>query len=116
MRIFQSHIILEGLEIECQVWIVMKHLLPSRWCSGEEFACHCSRHRRCRLDPWVRKIPWRKKWQHTPGFLPGKFHGQSLAGPQSRKESDRTEYTRMTPTLCLLGSSISLMGQKGKVV
>ena len=32
-------------------------------------------------DPRVRKIPWRKKWQPTPVFLPGKFHGQrSLAG------------------------------------
>ena len=25
------------------------------------------------LDPWVRKIPWSKKWQPTPVFLPGKF-------------------------------------------
>jgi len=23
-----------------------------------------------------RKIPWRRKWQPTPVFLPGKFHGQ----------------------------------------
>ena len=30
---------------------------------------------------WVRKIPWRRKWQTTPVFLPGEFHGQrSLAG------------------------------------
>ena len=33
------------------------------------------------FDPWVEKIPWRKKWQPTPLFLPGEFHGQkSLAG------------------------------------
>ena len=25
-----------------------------------------------RFDPWVRKIPWRRKWQPTPVFLPGK--------------------------------------------
>ena len=32
------------------------------------------------LDPWVGKIPWRRKWQPTPVFLPGKSHGQrSLA-------------------------------------
>ena len=32
-------------------------------------------------DPWVGKIPWRRKWQPPPGFLPGKSHGQrSLAG------------------------------------
>ena len=31
--------------------------------------------------PWVRKIPWRRKWQVTPVFLPGESHGQrSLAG------------------------------------
>ena len=24
---------------------------------------------------WVRNIPWRRKWQTTPVFLPGKFHG-----------------------------------------
>ena len=33
-----------------------------------------------RFSPWVLKIPWRKKWQLTPMFLSGKFHGQrSLA-------------------------------------
>jgi len=40
------------------------------------------------------KIPWRRKWQPTPVFLPGKFHGQrSLAGysPWGCNESDTTE-------------------------
>ena len=41
-------------------------------------------HLRCRrhgFDPWVGKILWRRKWQPTPVFLPGKFHGQrSLVG------------------------------------
>ena len=40
------------------------------------------------------KIPWRRKWQPTPAFLPGKSHGQgSLVGysPWSCKESDTTE-------------------------
>ena len=37
--------------------------------------------RKYRFDPWVGKIPWRRKWQLTPIFLPGKSHGQrSLAG------------------------------------
>jgi len=32
------------------------------------------------MDPWVRKIPWRSKWQPPSGFLPAKSHGQrSLA-------------------------------------
>ena len=35
---------------------------------------------RCGFSPWGRKIPWRRKWQPTPVFLPGKSHGQrSLA-------------------------------------
>ena len=48
------------------------------WLSGKESACHC---RRCRFYPWVRKIPFKRKWQPTPRFLPGKSHGQrSLPG------------------------------------
>ena len=46
------------------------------------------------FDPWVRKIPWRRKWQPTPVSLPGNCHGQrSLAGysPWGRKESDMAE-------------------------
>ena len=51
------------------------------WLSGKESACQCRRHRRCKFDPCVRKIPWRRDWQPTPVFLLGKFHGQkSLAG------------------------------------
>ena len=38
-------------------------------------------YRRHRFDPWVREIPWSRKWQPTPIFFPGKTHGQrSLAG------------------------------------
>ena len=39
-------------------------------------------------------FPWRRKWQPTPVFLPGKSHGwRSLVGYSSwgRKESDTTE-------------------------
>ena len=28
------------------------------------------------FNPWVRMIPWQRKWQPTPVFLPEKFHGQ----------------------------------------
>ena len=80
----------------------------------------CRICRRCKLNPWVEKIPWRRKWQ--PIFLPGKCHGErSLAGstgggisnplqhsclenphgqknlvgysPWDHKESDTTEHT-----------------------
>ena len=40
------------------------------------------------------KIPWRRKWQPDPVFLPGKSHGQrSLVGysPGGHEEPDTTE-------------------------
>ena len=49
-----------------------------RCLSDKESICQ---GRRCGLSPWVGKIPWRRKWQHTPVFLPGEPRGQrSLAG------------------------------------
>ena len=45
------------------------------WVSGKESACQC---RRLEFDPWVKEIHWRKKWQATPVFLPGKSHGQRI--------------------------------------
>ena len=64
------------------------------WSVGKESACQWRRRGRCRFDPWVEKIPWRRKWQPTPVFLPGKSQGQrSLAGYGSWdcKELDTTE-------------------------
>ena len=43
---------------------------------GKEPACQCRRHKRRVFHPWVGKIPWRRKWQPTPVFLPGDSHGQ----------------------------------------
>ena len=60
------------------------------WLSGKESACEFRRHG---FDPWVGKIPCRRKWQPTPVFLSGKSHGQrSLVGysPQRCKELDIT--------------------------
>ena len=50
--------------------------------------------RETRFNPWVGKISWRRKWQPTPVFLPGKPHGwRNLVGcsPCGRKELDTTE-------------------------
>ena len=46
---------------------IPNYRFPSRF-SGKELACE--------FNPWVRKIPWRMKWQPTSVFLLGKFHGQ----------------------------------------
>ena len=44
--------------------------------NGKEPAFQCKRPKRLRFDPWVGKIPWRRKWQPTPVFLPGESHAQ----------------------------------------
>ena len=65
----------------------------SRWPSGDESACQCRRHK---FDPWIWKIPWKRIWESTLVFFPGKSHGQrSLAGcsPQGHKKSGMTEVT-----------------------
>ena len=52
-----------------------------------------ARDMRHEFGPWVRKIPWRRKWQPTAVFLPGKSYGQrSLVGyiPWRHKELDTT--------------------------
>ena len=40
---------------------------------GKESACKCKRHG---FNPWIRKIPWSRKWQPAPAFWPGEFHRQ----------------------------------------
>ena len=66
--------------------------------SGKESICQCWRRRRHRLDPLVRKLPWKRKQQPTPVFSPGESHGErGLAGysPWDHKESDMTEAQSM---------------------
>ena len=89
-----------GEEDKRSCWIISYNCFRSnklpRWLCSKEPACQC---RRCRFNPWVRKIPRRREWQPTPVFLPGEFHGQrSLVGYSSlgRKESETTE--RLTHT------------------
>ena len=43
----------------------------------------CRRPKRCRFDPWVGKMPRRRKWQPTPIFLPGKSQTEEPSGLQS---------------------------------
>ena len=62
----------------------------SRWLSGKETFCQYRRHR---FGSRVGMIPWRRKWQPTPVFLPGESQGQrSLAGysPRGLKQFETT--------------------------
>ena len=57
--------------------------------------------RRCGFDLWVGKILWRRKWQPTPVFLPGKFHGQrSLAGYSPLGAKSQTRLRNWEHTNC----------------
>ena len=84
---------LSSLSSVCfQVWEAQICYDPciSRWYSSKESSCQCRKHKRHGFDPWVGKSPWRRKWQSTPVFLPGEFHGErSLVG---YKESDTIEW------------------------
>ena len=67
-----------------------------RWLSGKESSCQGRILRRHKFNPWVGKIPQRRKWQPTPVFMLEKFHGQrSLRGYSSwgGKELDRQSTT-----------------------
>ena len=62
--------------------------------TGKESACQCRRHK---FDSWVEKIPWRRAWQPTPLFLPGRSHGQrSLGGYDRGVEKSRTRLKQLS--------------------
>ena len=69
--------------LQCTRWpsqgrVIWLKCQQFKWLSGKESTCKCRRHG---FNPWVRKIPCRRKWQPTPVFLLGKSHGQRrLAG------------------------------------
>jgi len=88
---------------ECARWHLVRNYLGCtspgpglpRWpLVGKELACQCRRHKRRRFNPWIGKIPWRRKWQPTPVFLPGESHGQrnlAVYSPWGHKALDTTE-------------------------
>ena len=87
-EVFLSSCIIYWLNISS--WVIvcsLNHLFTSCYWSRMGFpggsvvkgsTYQCRRHQ---FSPWVGKIPWRREWQPTPVFLPGKFNGQrSLPG------------------------------------
>ena len=63
---------------------------------------------RCEFDPWIRKIPWRRKWQPTPVFLPGEFHGQRNLVGCSQWGHNRVKQNLVTKYPSIYLSSIYL--------
>ena len=70
--------------------------LYSSWLRWPRICLWC---RKPGFNPWVRKIPQRRKWLPTPVFLPGGVCGQrSLVGysPQGGREVDAPEQLTLT--------------------
>ena len=60
------------------------------WClGGKESVCQYGRCKRHRFNAWVRKIPWRRKWQPTPVFLPRESAWTEEPGGLQSMESQR---------------------------
>ena len=81
-----SAVSIPALQIGSSVPFSRFHIYALMWLPGglssKESACQCRRCRRCGFNPWA-EIPWRRKWQPPPVFLPGEFHGRrSLEGSQ----------------------------------
>ena len=76
---------------------------------GKESAYQCRKCKRHGLDPWVRKILWRRKWQPTLVFLPGKSRGQRRLGgysPWGHKESGTTEQLKVKVKVAQLSPTL----------
>ena len=74
------------------------------WLRCKESTCQC---RRCGFHSWVRKIPWRRKWQPTSVFLPGKSQWTQEPGVLQSMRSQRVGHAAVAakslqscPTLC----------------
>ena len=80
------------------------------WLSSKESTCQC---RRCGFNPWFWKIPWSRKWQPTPVFLPGESHGQRrLVGHSPWVAKSQTRLSDWTE-LKLLQSCLTLLRHYG---
>ena len=73
------------------------------WLSGKKSGCQC---RGFGFNSWVGKIPWSRKWQPTPVFLPGKFHGQrsQVPGLHSTEPQQRVRFNWYMSTSLVLST------------
>ena len=65
---------------EEQLTFSLAEIYPQAGTVVKNLPASARKHRRCGLDSWVGKMPWRSKWQPTPVFLPGKLQGQRIYG------------------------------------
>ena len=85
-------------------WMYLPRLGFPGGTSGKEPPCQRRRHKRLRFNPWVRKIPWRRKWQFTPVFLPGESHGHRGAGRATVHGFTKswTQLKRLSPYISII--------------
>ena len=87
-RLIKTHTL-----IYLNIKVLVEGIRLPKWLNGKESACQSRSHRRHGFGTSAGKIPWRRKWQPTPVFLPGESHGwRSLVGysPWGHKKSDTT--------------------------
>ena len=83
--------------------------------SGKESTCQCRRHKSCKFDPWVGKIPWSRKQQPTPVFLPGTSHGQwATVHEVTKRQTQLITHTHLHLYLVYSGDFHSLKGKTTK--
>ena len=85
-----TQVIFDNIKLINNLKIMREFKMPNyakglpKWLQWERIHLPKQETQRYGFDPWVRKIPWKKKWQPIPVFLPGESHGQrSLIGPLS---------------------------------
>ena len=70
---------MEGRWIEQVQPLILESSQKSDTNSNSSSYLRCRSCRRRGFNPWVREIPWRRKWQPTPVFSPGESHGQRMS-------------------------------------
>ena len=120
------------LEPSCVTkYILLSYTVANK---GASQVSQCLRQQEAGFDHWVRKIPWGRKWQPTPGFLPGEFHvqrslvGYSLWGYKRVRHGWATEnthtqshtYSQLTVVLYLLwcqktNSNVCVLINRGEI-
>ena len=76
------------------------------WLSGKESTCQCRRHR---FNSWVRKLPWRRKWQPPPVYLPGKpMDRGAWWATIHRVAQSQTQLKRLSMHACMSSVYVSI--------
>ena len=74
---------------KCGWGFILQYSEFSYWCRGASQVVNGVKnlHKRCGYYPWVGKIPWSRKWQPTPVFLPGKFERQATVHEVAKSQT-----------------------------